>query len=90
MLIGHSLDSDLKALRFKHDLVIDTAHLFRVLEARSAPSSELAGDPFAPAPLRGLRLHSLEYLSSRLLATGTDRDARGGVHDSVEDARKTW
>jgi hypothetical protein len=89
VLIGHSLDSDLKALRFKHDLVIDTAHLFRVLEARAAPSSELGGDPFAPAPLGGLRLHSLEYLSSRVLATGTDRDARGGVHDSVEDARKS-
>jgi hypothetical protein len=80
VLIGHSLDSDLKALGFKHDLVIDTAHLFRVLEARSAPLGELAGDPFAPAPPGGLRLHSLEYLSTRVLATGTDRDARGGVH----------
>ena len=54
ILIGHSLENDLKALRFVHEKVVDTALLFR-RQSSSTSSSRSGGK------------HSLKYLSSCLL-----------------------
>jgi len=76
LLMGHALDHDLLALKFKHEFVVDTAHLYPVL------NDNLLG-PNLEA------LHSLDFLSNRVLRRGMDRESRGGVHDSVEDARNS-
>jgi len=72
IIMGHALDHDLLALQFKHDVVLDTSFLYPVLDARLEKEEE--------------RTHSLDHLTTRVLARAMDRAKRGGVHDSVEDA----
>eukprot|EP00667_Euglena_gracilis_P005712 EG_transcript_5749 len=77
VLVGHSLESDLRALKLVHDRVIDTAVLF--------------GDPAVPAAKPSLRLLVHKYLGRSIqgYATsyyGAPQGGRGSKHDSVEDA----
>ena len=42
VLVGHALDNDLKALKFAHGRVVDTALLYRSNEGATASLRELA------------------------------------------------
>eukprot|EP00668_Euglena_longa_P000619 GGOE01000755.1.p1 GENE.GGOE01000755.1~~GGOE01000755.1.p1 ORF type:complete len:618 (+),score=181.02 GGOE01000755.1:97-1854(+) len=83
VLVGHSLENDLRALKLVHDRVIDTAVLF--------------SDPSLPAAKPSLRLLVHKYLGRSIQGYATSYYAgndkgeaqQGGRrlgHDSVEDA----
>ncbi|KAI8097563.1 uncharacterized protein BX664DRAFT_257633 [Halteromyces radiatus] len=73
ILIGHSLDSDLKALQVAHPYCADTALLY----------DSKRGPPFRPA-LRSLAKH---YLKRNIQENDLNRTGLG--HNSAEDARAT-
>ncbi|KAG0711225.1 putative exonuclease GOR [Chionoecetes opilio] len=71
VLVGHSLEGDLAALRLVHGRVVDTAMLFK------APQ----GSAFSGPPVK----QSLKSLATKFLGRDIQVEAAGG-HDSVEDA----
>ncbi|XP_058728506.1 small RNA degrading nuclease 5-like [Vicia villosa] len=78
ILVGHSLEHDLSALKISHDLVIDTAVLYQYSRGsshKSARWSKSAGSS---------RKHSLRYLAKRFLSREIQQP--GTEHDSIEDA----
>lgn len=73
ILVGHSLDSDLKALKLAHPYCVDTALLY---DSRRGP-------PFRPR----LRTLAKSFLKRNIQQNDTDRAKLG--HNSAEDARAT-
>lgn len=73
VLVGHSLEGDLAALRLLHGLVVDTALLFK------APQHHQGLGVSSP-PVK----QSLKALAKRHLGRDIQTDAAG--HDSLEDA----
>ncbi|CAO3600688.1 unnamed protein product [Absidia cylindrospora] len=73
ILVGHSLDSDLKALKLAHPYCVDTALLY----------DSIRGPPFRP------RLRSLakQFLHRKIQQNDVERNVLG--HNSAEDARAT-
>lgn len=80
VIIGHSLDHDLAAIKVRHPHVLDTGFLFRVGESPEKEMKTIDGLPYT---------HSLAYLAEVVLSKKTDRESRGGIHDSCEDALLT-
>lgn len=73
VLVGHSLEGDLSALRLLHGCVVDTALLFKAPQHHGSFAA-----PFLPVK------QSLKALAKRHLARDIQTDAAG--HDSLEDA----
>jgi RNA exonuclease 1 len=61
ILVGHSLENDLMALRISHDLVIDTAVLYKY---NLGPRCKIA-----------LRVLANKYLSREIQNTGSGHDS---------------
>lgn len=74
ILVGHSLENDLRALKLQHDLVIDSA----VIYPRGVSTSTHQRDPRIK--------HSLRHLAKHILHRDIQSDPTVG-HDSAEDAR---
>lgn len=72
ILVGHSLNSDLTALKFTHPFIIDTAILYP--------------HPRGPPLKSSLRWLAQRYLN-REIQKGHGNVGPGGGHDSIEDAR---
>lgn len=72
ILIGHSLDSDLKALKFTHPYIIDTALIYP--------------HPRGPPLKQGLKYLAQKFLNKTIQA-GHGTTGPGAGHDSIEDAR---
>ncbi|XP_063847859.1 LOW QUALITY PROTEIN: uncharacterized protein LOC135092965 [Scylla paramamosain] len=71
VLVGHSLEGDLAALRLVHDSVVDTALLFKAPQGLAMPG----------LPTK----QSLKSLAKKYLGRDIQAQTAGG-HDSVEDA----
>lgn len=72
ILIGHSLDSDLKALKMTHPFIIDTALLYP--------------HPRGPPLKSSLKYLAKKYLNIEI-QKGHGATGPGAGHDSIEDAR---
>ena len=74
VLIGHSLENDLKSVKLIHKKIIDTSVLYPMTKKKSE--------------MRNLRKHSLKSLSIKYLKKKIQNSKNG--HDSVEDAHTAF
>eukprot|EP00924_Labyrinthula_sp_SR-Ha-C_P013515 maker-scaffold_5-snap-gene-5.56-mRNA-1 protein AED:0.00 eAED:0.00 QI:380/1/1/1/1/1/3/738/393 len=76
--MGHAVDHDFLALGIsaKGLNIIDSSLLYEVLDDQTGKINKDL-------------IHSLEYLTQKVLFEGMSRESRGGVHDSIEDSRNS-
>lgn len=70
ILVGHSLENDLLALKIKHDLVIDTAILYRHPRGRSYKTA--------------LRVLTRKFLSREIQDSGNGHDSVEDARATME------